>query len=85
MANFDEATKLSAWVKGVAVQGYNPSIYRQDDYGTWMKWSEYGDREAVYGWEIDHIKPVADGGRDNLSNLRPLHWQNNASKQDGRL
>lgn len=59
--------------------------YRKDECGAWIKWDKYGDRNSAYGWEIDHIRAVANGGSDQLTNLRPLHWKNNAVKQDGRL
>ena len=35
-----------------------------------------------YGWKIDHIKPVAKGGTDDLNNLQPLQWANNRHKSD---
>jgi 5-methylcytosine-specific restriction endonuclease McrA len=38
--------------------------------------------ETEYGWEIDHIRPVSDGGADDLENLQPLQWENNRYKSD---
>ena len=32
-----------------------------------------------YGWEIDHIVRLKDGGPDTLGNLRPLQWRANAA------
>lgn len=79
MAN-NNALVDAVWRKGKVVATHNPDVHRKDDFGAWMQYDQYGDRSAQYGWEIDHIVPVDKGGSDDLSNLRPLHWQNNASK-----
>ena len=85
MMAFDERTIQAVWEKGFPVYGYDPTRYRKDQCGAWICRDEYGNRRSIFGWEIDHVTSVANGGSDNLSNLRPLQWKNNASRQDGRL
>jgi len=83
--SFSEETIKKFWEKGHVVPGNDPNVYRKDDCKAWIRRGHYGNRKSQYGWEIDHIKPESEGGGDELSNLRPLQWQNNARKQSGRL
>jgi len=80
-ANADERIKLAVWQKGRQVLTHNPAQHRQDMCGAWMQYDQHG-QEGDYGWEIDHIIPVARGGTDDLSNLQPLWWRNNRRKSD---
>ena len=79
--NEDELVQ-KVWEKGRVVPGADPNRWRKDECSAWIGRLEHGNRNSPYGWEIDHISP---GGPDILSNLRPLQWQNNVSKSDGRL
>jgi hypothetical protein len=73
-----EALKRAVWEKGHVIPGYDLAIWRRDDHGHAIRYADHGDRASEYGWEIDHIHPIALGGSDDLSNLRPLHCATNA-------
>ena len=75
----DERRKRTVWNKGTPIPGYDPNVWRRDAHGNAMRFSDHGNRDSKYGWEIDHIRAVALGGSDDLSNLRPLRCSVNAS------
>ncbi len=73
----------AVWQKAKVIQGYDPSVIRQDSCSTWIHYSEFGiNTKDGVGWEIDHIKPVSESGSDDLSNLQALQWENNKFKGD---
>jgi hypothetical protein len=74
----EELSKLFVWEKGFPIPGLPESEWRQDAFGNRMRFSDHGDRNSAFGWEIDHIHPTALGGTGDLGNLRPLHYKANA-------
>lgn len=69
----------AVWERGKTIPGRDPDIHRRDVCSAMIKRAEHGNRDSDLGWEVDHINP---NGSDDLSNLRPLQWENNAAKGD---
>jgi 5-methylcytosine-specific restriction endonuclease McrA len=77
---------LRVWEKAKKIRGESKESYewRKDKYENIIQFSEHGNRQSIYGWEIDHIKPQVLGGTDHINNLQPLQWHENATKSDNR-
>ena len=80
IAEAKEARKKAVWLKGHPIAGRDRDKWRRDDFGNVIQYSQYGNRDSRFGWEFDHIRAVADGGTDDISNLRPLHWEANVKQ-----
>ena len=83
----EEETKLRVWAKGKIVPDkdgnhWDPAVWRYDNCGKPMKYSDHGNTNSNVGWEIDHIIPTAKGGPNTYENLQPLQWENNRTKSD---
>lgn len=78
---FDEATIEAVWEKADIDPGSSADVFRKDICGATIHRQRYG-QQVQWGWEIDHIRPVSEGGTDRIINLRPLHWANNRAKGD---
>ena len=72
-------TILEVWNKAKTIEGCNPDIWRQDFAGAWIRRDAYGSH-SLYGWEVDHLRPISKGGTNELENLEVLHWRNNLTK-----
>jgi hypothetical protein len=77
-----ESLKLKVWNKGREIPNYDPYVWRMDACWRLMKYSEHGNTDSKFGWEIDHIYPRAKGGTSEIDNLQPLNWRTNRRKSD---
>jgi hypothetical protein len=75
---FDAATVEAVWNKAAISSKHAP--LRNDAFGS-LIWKEaYRNINITFGWEIDDITPVSQGGGDDLENRQTLQWENNRHK-----
>jgi hypothetical protein len=74
---FDDLTIVEVWRKAIPYKRFE--LYKKDIYGSLMFYDDFGI-ESENGWEVGYIKPVNNGGTDDLENLHPVHWKNNRGK-----
>jgi hypothetical protein len=77
---FSDPVVEAVWEKARAMG--TSAILRVDAWGWTIVRQDYGNVRSRYGWEVDHVIPVAQGGTDDLSNLQPLQWENNRRKDE---
>jgi hypothetical protein len=65
-----------AWCNARPIFGYDASIWRHDQDGRVVRWSDHGTG-GDYGWHVHHRLDQALGGRHNASNLVARHWRGN--------
>jgi hypothetical protein len=84
-----EEIKRTIWEKAIIDDKYPSEKVRKDACGAFIVYDKFGARDSLFGWEIDHIYPASklkEGNKvpaaliDDMRNLRPLNWKNNASK-----
>ena len=80
--NFTMSIIEQVWQKGSILFEQSGMFWRKDIYGSIILYDKYGDTNSKFGWEIDHIDPNAKVGKDDLSNLQPLQWENIRKKSD---
>ena len=87
---YTEEQKDEIFQKCRTIEGMNSKMWRLDASGAIIRRTSYGRDDELYGWEIDHVIPVAildkykvpEGLQNNSTNLRALNWNNNVSKGD---
>ena len=71
---FDAATVEAVWNKAAPSPGHSP--LRLDARGT-LIWKEgYSNTNSKFGWVIGRLRPLNEGGGDELENLEPIQWEN---------
>ena len=82
MSDYSEKQLDEVWAKAKIVNEDSKNELRKDYAGAWIKRSQYGNHNSSYGWDVDHARPLAKDGADNIDNWVPLHWENNIKKSD---
>jgi hypothetical protein len=76
MINFKLGLLEQVWEKAALIPGMDPSLVRRDEQGALIRKSEFNNESSIYGWCFHHLKPVWEGGSNDLGNVTPLNCTN---------
>lgn len=71
--NFERDQIEAAWEHGRTLPEADPSVWRQDGCGAWIRRDQFGREQSEFGWKIEN---VAGGGPGTAAVLRPFHCRN---------
>lgn len=71
--NFERDQIETAWERGRTMPEADPSVWRQDACGAWIRRDQFGRNSSEFGWKIENI---AGGGSAMAAVLRPFHCRN---------
>lgn len=71
---YDREIVRRVWKAGQAIEGNDDALWRKDEFGAWINFLEYGNRNSQFGWEIIDPAPWRSGAGVYL--LRPCQWEN---------
>ena len=57
---------LRVWEHAQKIEGYDPSIWRKDFAGAWIRRDSYNS-QSKYGWTIEKMVPIEYGGKSQVS------------------
>lgn len=75
------------WEKAQVIENMDPDLYRLDHCGALIKKELLCAKRQPLSmvWEIDLIKPKKQGGKEELSNMQALQWENKKAKAESFL
>lgn len=68
------------WKKGRATADQDPTVWRKDECGAWIKYEHYGSEKSEFAWKILN---VSAGSSSRPESLRPFHRENDFNRNTG--
>lgn len=78
-----EDLKRATWARTspVSLQAHSWE-FRKDCLGNLVRYNDYGRRNSPFGWELELIVPLRQGGSHAAENLQALHWKASAARSE---
>jgi len=70
---YDRDLIQSVWEFAEIVAGNDPSLWRKDEFGSWIHRFDYARRGSEFGWEI--FDPGIGRHSQGVYAMRPMQWE----------